>query len=343
MRGWLIGWTTLLFVGLAGLGVRTAYAGPTLDRIRAAGSLACGVDFEEAEYSIQDAHGNHSLFDLDMCKAVAVAVLGPGAKFTVVPYRAEKNALEGLRAGKVDMLATASVNLLNTANTGFGFSRPVFYDYTGFLVNKAQGIASAKDLAGKKICFLGDTEQQMQVQGYMDRMKEKWLPFPFSEEGEMEAALITGNCAAVTADVSQLAYERIAFKGMAKSFAILPEVVAHDPLAMAYRLDDPQWASVVDWTIEALIMAEENGITSANVAAMKASEDPVVMRLLGTQKGYGGYLGLSDTWAAGVIGSVGNYGELFERDLGAGSLMKLERGENNLAGKGGLMYSSPIR
>lgn len=334
---------TYLFAALFYVGATVAYAGPTLDKVRAADSLTCGVNFEEPEYSIADAHGNHSLFDLDICKAVAVAVLGPGAKFTVVPYRAEKDALEGLKAGKVALVATASTNLLNTSNTGLGYARPIFYDYQGFLVNAAMRIKTAQDLAGKKTCFLGDTEIQAQLQGYMDREKMKWLPFPFSEEGEMEAALITGNCAAISADVSQLAYERIAFKGAARNFTILPEVVAHDPLAPAYRLDDAQWAAIVNWVVEALIRAEESGVTRANVAAMRNSEDPVVMRLLGTQRGYGQYLGLEDTWAAHVIEAVGNYGEMFDRDLGTASVMKLDRGANQLFGKGGLMYSSAFR
>jgi general L-amino acid transport system substrate-binding protein len=320
-----------------------AHAGPTLDKIRAAKSLSCGVDFEEVEYTMRDAHGNHSLFDIDICKAIAVAVLGPNANFTVVPYRAEADALEGLKTGQVAVLATASTNLLDTANTGLGFAPTILFDYQGFLVNKTMGVATPQDLAGKKVCFLGGTEIQTQLEGYMSREKIKWLPFPFSEEGEMEAAFITGNCAAVTADVTQLAFERIAFKGMAKNFVILPDVIAHDPLAPAYRLDDPQWAAVVNWVVEALIRAEESGVTRANVAAMKSSEDPVVMRLLGTQRGYGQYLGLEDAWAAHVIEAVGNYGEMFDRDLGTASVMKLDRGANQLFGKGGLMYSSAWR
>jgi general L-amino acid transport system substrate-binding protein len=323
--------------------LQAAHAGPTLDKIRAAGSLPCGVDFEEVEYTLRDAHGNHSLFDIDICKAVAVAVLGPNAKFTVVPYRDEADALKALKTGEVALLATASTNLLDTANTGLGFAPTILFDYQGFLVNKTMGIATPQDLAGKKVCFLGGTEIQALLEGYMAREKIKWLPFPFSEEGEMEAAFITGNCAAVTADVTQLAYERIAFKGMAKNFVILPDVIAKDPLSPAYRIDDPQWAAIVSWVVEALIQAEESGVTEANVAAMKSSTDPVVMRLLGTQRGYGQYLALDDAWAAHVIQSVGNYGEMFERDLGSKSVMKLDRGANHLWTKGGLMYSWPMR
>jgi general L-amino acid transport system substrate-binding protein len=323
--------------------IGTAHAGTTLDKIKTSGSLPCGINTEEPEYSTQDAHGNHSAFDLDICKAVAVAVLGPDAKFTVVPYRDEQDALKALKSGEIALLATASPNFVNTTNTAFGFAPPVFYDYQGFLVNKAMGIASPKDLAGKKICFLGGTEIENQLAGYMARENIKWLPFSFQEEGEMEAAFITGNCAAISADISQLAYERIAFKGLARKFEILPDVVAKDPLAPTYRLDDPQWAAVIDWTVEALIQAEESGVTRANLPEITKSDDPVIRRLLGIQRGYGQFVGLDDLWAARVINAVGNYGEIFQRDLGSGSVMKLARGPNNLWTQGGIMYALPIR
>jgi general L-amino acid transport system substrate-binding protein len=335
----------LLFL-IAGLTIgttATANAGTTLDKIKAAGSLPCGIDTEQPEYSTQDAHGNHGAFDLDICKAVAVAVLGPNAKFTVKPFRDEQEALKALKAGEIALLATGSPNYMNTTNAGFGFARPIFYDYQGFLVNKTMGIRSPKDLAGKKICFLGGTEIEIQLQGYMKRENIDWLSFSFQEEGEMEAAFITRNCAAITADVSQLAYERIAFKGLARDFEILPDVVAKDPLAPTYRLDDPQWAAIVNWTVEALIQAEESGVTQANLAAMKKSGDPVIQRLLGVQRGYGQYLSLDDAWAARVIEAVGNYGEIYERDLGPGSVMKLPRGPNGLWTQGGLMYALPVR
>jgi general L-amino acid transport system substrate-binding protein len=337
--------SSLLPVLLALLSCSTsiAHAGPTLDKTRAAGSLTCGVDFEEVEYTMRDAHGNHSLFDIDICKAIAVAVLGPHAKFTVVPYRDEADALAGLKSGKFDVLATASTNFINTARSGLGFGPTVFFDYQAFLVNKTMNIATPRDLSGKKVCFLGGTDIQENVEAYMAREKIQWLPFPFSEEGEMEAAFITHNCAAVTADTSQLAFERIAFKNMAKDFVILPDVIAKDPLSPAYRLDDPQWAQIVNWVVEALVQAEESGVTQANLADSKKSADPVIMRLLGTQHGWAQYLGLEDAWAANAIEAVGNYGEMFERDLGSKSAMKLERGANNLWTRGGLMYSFPIR
>ena len=334
-----------IFFALSSLAARPALAGTTLDKIKSSGTMACGVNIEEPEYTIQDAHGNRAAFDADLCKAVAVAVLGPNAKFKVVPFRDEADSLKALRGGEIDLLATASINLRTTgANSGLGFTRPALYDNQGLLVNKTMGISTARDLAGKKVCFIVDSEYGDQATAYMDREKIKWIPGPFSEEGEMEAAFVTRNCAAVTADVTQLASERIGFRGMAKNFEILPEAIAKDPLAPAYRLDDPQWASVINWTVEALIQAEESGVTQRNVAEMKrGSDDLVVRRLLGTQKGYGQFLGLDDDWAARVIEAVGNYGEMFERDLGAGSPMRLARGANNLWTNGGLMYAAPMR
>jgi general L-amino acid transport system substrate-binding protein len=321
----------------------TVHAGTTLDRIKATSSFSCGINTEEPEYSTRDAHGNHSAFDLDICRAVAVAVLGPDAKLKVVPYRDEQDALKALKSGEIALLATGTPNFINTAIQGLGFARPIFYDSQGFLVNKTMGITSPKDLEGKKVCFLGNTEIEYQLQGYMQREKIKWLPFPFQEEGEMEAAFVTRNCAAISADISQLAYEQIAFKSLARNFTILPEVVAKDPLAPTYRLDDPQWATIVNWTVDALIQAEESGVTHDNLAYMKKSEDPEIQRLLGLQRGYAPLIGLDDAWAAHVIEAVGNYGEIFERDLGSGSVLKLPRGSNNLWTQGGLMYALPIR
>lgn len=321
----------------------SAIEGTTLAKIRAAKELNCGVDFEEAEYTNSDSHGNHSAFDLEVCKAIAVAVLGPHATAKVVPYRDEADALAGLKAGDIAVLATGSINYNTTANEHFGFSHPVLYDHQGFLVNKASNIHSTADLAGKKVCFLLGGEGEVQIHAYMDRQKFKWLPAPFSEEGEMEAALITHNCDTISADVTQLAYERIAFRNMAASYEILPDVVAKDPMAATYRLDDPQWANIVNWVVNALIQAEESGITRANLASMRQSTDPEIMRLLGTQHGYGQYLGLDDAWAARTLEAVGNYGELYDRTLGPASNMRLPRGINTLWTHGGLLYADPIR
>lgn len=335
-------WFSIAPFLLLALAAHEARAGATLDKVRAAGALTCGIDTEQPEYTLDDAHGNHGAFDLDLCKAVAAAVLGENAKLVVKTFRDEAGSLKALAAGEIDLLATASVNL-RTANGSFALARTMFYDHQGLLVNKSGGIRSLADLRGKKICFLVGTEIERQLTAYMQREKIAFVPGPFSEEGEMEAAFVTGNCAAVSADVSQLAYERIAFRNRSQNFEILPGIVAKDPLAPAVRSGDPQWAAIVDWTMQALIQAEESGVTQANAAEMKKSNDLVVRRLLGAEKGWGQFLALDDDWAARAIGAVGNYGEIFERDLGSGSPMKLERGMNNLWTKDGLMAADPIR
>jgi general L-amino acid transport system substrate-binding protein len=314
----------------------------TLAKVRAAGSLNCGIDTEEPEYTLADAHGNHAAFDIDLCKAVAIAVLGENAKFVIKPNRDEAGSLKALQAGETDLLATGSP-YLEAHNGKFVFGRTVFFDYQGFLVNNSMGIHSLKDLAGKKICFLVGTEIEYEASAFMARQNIPFLPGPFSEEGEMEAAFLTRNCAAISADVSQLAYERIAFHGMARNFQILPDVAAKDPLAPVVRADDAQWAAIVDWVMQALIEAEEMGVSKQNVAEKKKSNDLEVRRLLGVQRGYGQFLGLDDEWAAHMIEAVGNYGEIFDRDLGMGSPMKLERGANRLWTQGGLMYAEPMR
>jgi general L-amino acid transport system substrate-binding protein len=319
-----------------------SHAATTLEKVRTAGSLACGVDTEEPEYTLDDAHGNHAQFDIDICKAIAVSVLGSGAHFNIRPYRDEADSLKALKNGEIDVLATASPYIDNN-NGSFRFARPIFYDYQGLLVNSDTGIRSARDLAGKKICFLIGTEIEWQIEAYMKRQSIPFIPGPFSEEGEMEVAFVTGHCSAVTADISQLAYERIAFKNMAPKFLILPDMVAKDPLAPAVRADDPQWAVVVDWVMNALIEAEEYGVTKANAAQLAAGDDEMVRRLLGAHKGYAQFIGLKDDWVLNTVESVGNYGEIFERDLGPKSPMRLDRGLNNLWKNGGLLMAEPIR
>ena len=315
----------------------------TLKKVRAAGELVCGVDIEEPEWTLADAHGNRKAFDDDICKAIAVAVLGADAKATIKYFRDEASSLSALKSAQIDVLATASKNF-RFDNGALLFGAPIFYDYQGIMVDRDKGIHSLKDLEGKKICGLVGTEIEYQLAAYMAREGIKYLPGPFSEEGEMEAALVTGTCQAVTADVSQLAAERTAFRQLSSKYMIVPDVmVTKDPLAPAVRADDAQWAAIVDWTMQALIQAEEMGITQANLPEMKKSDDMLAQRLLGTHKGWAVFLGLDDEWAARTIEAVGNYGEIFERDLGPKSPMKLERGLNNLSTHGGLMYSNPIR
>jgi general L-amino acid transport system substrate-binding protein len=319
-----------------------AHAGTALDKVRAAHSLNCGVIKEEEDYSRAEDHGNRAAFDLDMCKAVAVATLGQGAAFVIKVYPDEPAGVKALQSGEIELLASASPTIENETANGLGFTRPTFYDGQGLLIPNNPAIHSPRDLAGKKVCFLIGTVSETGLRAYAAREHISYIWYPFSEAGEMEAAFFTGNCAALTWDVSQLANTRAIDRKRASEFTILPGTIRKDPLASAYKLGDSQFAAVANWTVEALIEAEELGVTRANVAQMKASPDTDVQELLGRPLGTGKLLGLDTNWAAHVIQAVGNYGEMFERDLGAGSPLRIERGENRLWTQGGLMFAVPF-
>ena len=319
----------------------TAEAGTVLDKTRAAHSLTCGVIKEEEDYSRDEDHGNRAAFDIDICKAVAVAALGPNAAFTVKVYPDEPAGVAALTKGEVDLLPSASPTLRHEVVDDLGFSRPTFYDAQGFLVLTSSGIRSARDLAGKKVCFLTGSEAEPGLHAFADHEHLSYIWYPFSEAGEMEAAFFTGNCMAVTSDVSQLANMRAIDPRRSGEFTLLPDRIRKDPLAAAYRLTDPQFGAVVNWTVEALIEAEELGVTRANIGQMKTSADPDVQTLLGRPLATGKLLGLDTHWSMHVIEATGNYGEIYERDLGSGSPLRIERGENRLWTKGGLMFALP--
>jgi general L-amino acid transport system substrate-binding protein len=315
------------------------HAESALDRIRAVHSLTCGVIQEEEDYSHAEDHGNRAAFDLDTCKAVAVAVLGKGAAFTIKVFPAEQDGVDALRRGSVELLASASPTLRNRTAEGLGFARPTFYDGEGLMILNNPSIRSPLDLAGKKVCFVIESRTETGLRDYAARNHISYIWYPFSEAGEMEAAFFTGNCDALASDVSQLANTRAIDPKRAHDFTILPQIIREDPLAAAYRQGDPHFAAVVDAVVDALVEAEELGVTRANAAAMEASPQFAVQALLGRPLGTGTLLGLDRHWARNMIETTGNYGEIFARDLGAGSPLRLNRGENRLWSQGGLMYA----
>ncbi len=333
--------TRCLIAALLAWGAVPAYAGPVLDKVRADHSLTCGVIKEEEDYSRATDHGNRAAFDIDMCKAVAVAILGPGAPFTVKIYPDEPAGVKALIAGEVELLPTASPTLAHEVQNGLGFTRPTFYDAQGFLVATASGIRTARELADKKVCFLTGSEADPGLRAFAAREHLSYIWYPFSEAGEMEAAFFTGNCIAVTSDVTQLANMRAIDPRRAGEFKILPERIRKDPLAAAYRQADVQFGAIVNWTVEALIQAEELGVTAANLASLKTSTDPYVQTLLGRPLATGRLLGLDQHWSTHVLEATGNYGEIYERDFGAGSRLRIDRGENRLGIHGGLMSAVP--
>ena len=261
-------------------GVCSAQAAGTLDQIKSAGELSCRIVAEEYDDDENDTHGNLTALGADTCKAVAAAVLGENGRLLVFSFPDERHGLEAVASGKIAMLAGATPRASTGAGYGVGFGQPFFFDGQGFIVAKTAGINSTGDLVGKRICFIGNTEAETVLDATLRGRAINFVPFPFEEQGEMEAALVTGHCAAMTGDVSQRANARAGFHGRANDFTILPDIITFDPLAPVFRRDDPQWEAIVNWTIYATIQAEASGVTRANVHTMSSSDDPVTRRLL---------------------------------------------------------------
>lgn len=330
-----------LAVALGCASAGSAEGSGTLERVRGAGVLRCGVDVAQAEYSTADEHGNRAAFDADLCRAVAIAVLGDGARTAIKDYPDDVALMAGLRAGDVDLAPTLPDDFAHAVGTGLALTRPVLWDGVGFLVAGASGVVRARQLSGKKVCFLSDSAVEETVREWFGRERLDFVPFPFSEEGEMQAAFSTSNCAALAGERTHLAETGAVFRAHGRRTRLLEETVSNDPLAAAVRDDDREWLGLVSWVMEALVGAEESGITRANARELraKAAVDGDAGRRfwLGGSKQVGNGLGLDDGWVVRVVGAVGNYGEMYERDLGGGSGMKLPRGENRLRRDGGGM------
>ncbi len=331
-------------LGLAGLVLArecVAQAG-TLETVRARGHLICGVGDGPKGYSTLTGEGAWSGISIDFCKALAAAVLGGkhAVKFLLVSPGERFSALQ---SGEIDVLSR-NVAMTSSRDTELGIRFPgvLVFDGQGFMVRKSQGVASALELSGTRICVAAETAD---VQGIADYFAALKMPFELSRHDSWQDAVMAytnKSCQVLSADVSILAQARHQL-AEAGDHLILPEIAQKQPIGPAVRQGDEAWFSVVRWTIYALIAAEELGITRANVDAMKASGNAEVRRFLGIDMDLGRRLGLSADWTQRMIKEVGNYGELFERHLGLKSPLKLERRLNNLASHGGLHYAPAFR
>ena len=319
-----------------------AAAGNTLETVKARGILIAGVNGGVFGFSMPDDKGVWKGLDVDTARAIAAAVFGDADK---VEYKAltAVQRLPALQSKEIDVLCRNTTQTLTreTVN-GLNFTQVNFYDGQGFLVPKKLGIKSAKDLGGATVCVLPGTTTEMNAADFFRKNNLDWKPVVIEQTAELNKAFFAGRCDVLTSDASQLAAQRSVSPNPA-DYVLLPEIISKEPLAPVVRHGDDQWYDIVKWTVQALIQAEEFGITSDNVDEMLKSEDPAIQRFLGVTPGMGKALGLDEKWAYNAIKQVGNYGEIFERNVGPNTQLGLQRGLNDLWTKGGLMYPAAFR
>ena len=321
------------------------FASPTLAAIKARGRLNCGVHQGLVGFAFTDNRGQWRGFDVDFCRALAAAVLGDGDKVRFVPVTGSQR-FEALRAGRIDVLwRTTSWTLDREAGEGVRFAGVNYYDGQGFLVRRALDLASATELNGARVCVQAGSTSQLNVADWFRARGIEYRPVVLSDEEAAREAYGREDCDAFSADISALAAARTTLANP-EQHVILPDVISKEPLGPVVKRGDEAWTSVVRWTLNALILAEELGVTRDSVGERaEGPRDPQVRRLLGVDGDFGPMLGLSKTWARDAVASQGNYGEIFARNLGPTTTLKLERGLNAQwnARPRGLMYGLPIR
>jgi general L-amino acid transport system substrate-binding protein len=333
----LLAWVATLCAG-------PALASSTLDKVRAARALTCGLITVPEDWNKTDLHGPLASLDNEICKAVAVATLGAAAHVEVRPYHSELEAEEGLHKGEADLIVGVTPDATSMWHWQISFGPPIFFDGQGFLVRKDDAVTSLAGLAHHNVCVVEGTDNEKILLARTVARGIAINPMPFQEEGEMDDGLAVRHCDAISAYVTRLAQVRAMYPKQIGGDTILPDLLTLSPVAAAYRQDDAQWGMIVDWTVHALIQAEASGVTQANVAQQRNSEDPVVQRLLGIDWATSRALGLgAHDWAAQVIAVVGNYGEIYDRTVGSQSPLKLPRGLNALWTQGGLIHPLPVQ
>ena len=319
-----------------------AYAGSDLDAVRKKGFIQAGVNGGVFGFGMPDSKGVWKGLDVDTAHAVAAAIFGDASKVKFTPLTAQQR-FTALQTGEIDLLTrNATRTLTRETQLGLNFVHVNYYDGQGFMVPKKLGVKSARELDGATVCVLPGTTTEQNAADYFRSNKMKWNPVVIESTTELAKTFFAGRCDVLTSDASQLAGTRSVAPNP-KDYAILPEIISKEPLAPAVRHGDDAFRDIVDFTVLALINAEELGITSKNVDEKLKSKDPVVMRFLGVTPGNGKALGLDEKWVYNVIKQVGNYGEIFERNVGPKTTLGLERGLNALWTNGGLMYSPPFK
>lgn len=314
----------------------------TKDEVQKRGYLQCGVSTGLPGFSNPDEKGTWTGLDVDVCKAIAAATLGDATKIKYVPLNA-KERFTALQSGEIDALVRGTTwTLTRDSSLGLNFTGVNYYDGQGFLVSKKLGVKSALELDGAAVCIQGGTTTELNLADYFKEKKMEYKPVVFDTHDATAKAFDNGRCDVLTSDQSQL-YGLRTHLSKPEDAIVLPEVISKEPLGPVVRQGDDAWFNVVKWALNAMIEAEEMGVTQANVDEMKKSKNPGVRRLLGLDGIGGKGLGLNDDWAYQIIKQVGNYGEIFERNVGKGSPLQIDRGLNALWSKGGIMYAPPLR
>src|SRR6266480_5641002 len=323
------------------IGAETASA-QTLKAVKDRGSLICGVSQGIPGFSNPDDKGNWTGLDVDLCRAIAAAVFNDATKIKFVPLSA-KDRFTALQSGEIDVLSRNTTwTLSRDTSLGANFTGVTYYDGQGFMVKKSLKVNSALELNSASVCVATGTTTELNLADYFKGNNMKYEVIAFATADEAIKAYESGRCDVFTTDVSGLYAERLKLANPA-DHAVLPEVISKEPLGPMVRHGDDQWFDVVKWTLFAMVDAEELGVTQKNVDDMAKSDKPELKRLFGTDGNFGEQLGVTKDWVSRIVKAVGNYGESFDRNVGAGSKLGIARGLNQLWNKGGIQYAPPIR
>ncbi|BAF87583.1 MULTISPECIES: amino acid ABC transporter substrate-binding protein [Azorhizobium] len=333
-----------ILIAVAGVLALTAGAAKagTLDDVKARGALNCGVSQGLPGFSSPDDKGNWKGLDVDFCRAVAAAIFNDPNKVRFTPLSA-KDRFTALQSGAIDLLSRNTTWTMSRDTTlGFNFAGVMYYDGQGFIVRKSLNIKSAKELNGASICVQAGTTTELNLGDFFRANNMKYEVITFSTEDETVKAYESGRCDSFTSDQSQIYAIKLKLTNAA-DHVVLPELISKEPLGPLVRHGDDQWFDLVKWTYYALLNSEELGVSQKTLDQSMTSTNPEIKRLLGTDGKFGEGIGLTNDWVVRIIKAVGNYGEIFDRNVGTGSPLGIDRGENKLWNKGGLQYGMPIR
>lgn len=339
---WLVRVLALLLILASVEALPGLAAAQTLKEVKNRGELVCGISEGLLGFSATDARGQWTGFDVDFCRALAAAIFADTTKVHFVPLNAGER-FDALQSGRIDVLSRNSTwTMSRESEFGVLFAGVTYYDGQGFMVRKSRNVTSALELSGGKVCVQSGTTTELNLKDYFRNNKMDYQPLTFAGPDDSRLAYDAGRCDVLTSDVSQLHAERLKL-GKPGDHLILADVISKEPLGPAVRQGDDQWLNIIKWTHFAMINAEELGVSSKTISDALRSASPDVKRLVGTEGKFGEHIGLTNEWAANLVKLVGNYGEVYERNVGVDSILAIPRGLNELWTMGGIQYAPPIR